>query len=664
MTQRLGARQWRRRRSVTGRDDRSGRKRAPLAVLTDWVLTHRRLVVVFWLAAAVAGAASASSATHALSQRSALPGKPGYEANRLIQRLYGNGGATAPFVAVLTLPPGQRADSASTREGIGSATRAAQARLPGSRVASYASSGDPGFTSANGRTSFALIFPPSQPDGQNPASRSLARTKAALADVTVGGSHFQVTGVDPLSSNGGGGQGVLVETLLGAVGALAVLAFVFGSLLAFVPLLIAAVAIPTCFLIIWGITSFTSVFFVVQYLVALIGLGVAIDYSLLIVVRWREERAHGADDQEAVRRAMATAGHAVFFSGSTVAVGLLALLALPVPFLRSVGYAGMLIPLISVAVALTLLPVLLSTLGPRLDWPHRRSDERASRAWTRWGELITRHRWPAALAVLAALIVPVFSLKLDNPSVNALSKSGPAHQALATLESTGIGPGALTPIEVIAPATTGRQLMRKLNRLAGAHLVTSPAGASWRRKGLRIIDVVPSADGSSSAGRQLLSRVRTISKTIPGALVGGQEAQSRDFVAAVYGSFPLMFGLIALITFILLARAFRSLLLPLKAVLLNLLSLAAAWGVLVLVWQQGHGSQLLYGIAATGAITVYTPLLVFAFLFGLSMDYEVFILSRIREEYDHTGNTSTAVIIGLGRTGRLVTSAALILFLP
>src|SRR6266498_280932 len=666
MTQRLGARQWRRRRSVTGRDDRSGRKRAPLAVLTDWVLTHRRLVVVFWLAAAVAGAASASSATHALSQRSALPGKPGYEANRLIQRLYGNGGATAPFVAVLTLPPGQRADSASTREGIGSATRAAQARLPGSRVASYASSGDPGFTSANGRTSFALIFPPSQPDGQNPASRSLARTKAALADVTVGGSHFQVTGVDPLSSNGGGGQGVLVETLLGAVGALAVLAFVFGSLLAFVPLLIAAVAIPTCFLIIWGITSFTSVFFVVQYLVALIGLGVAIDYSLLIVVRWREERAHGADDQEAVRRAMATAGHAVVFSGSTVAVGLLALLALPVPFLRSVGYAGMLIPLISVAVALTLLPVLLSTLGPRLDWPHRRSDERASRAWTRWGELITRHRWPAALAalaVLAALIVPVFSLKLDNPSVDALSKSGPVHRALAALESTGIGPGALSPIEVIAPATATRQLTRKLDRLAGAHLVTAPGGASWRRHGLRIIDVVPSADGSSSAGRQLLSRVRAISKTATGVMVGGQEAQSRDFVAAVYGSFPLMFSLIALITFILLARAFRSLLLPLKAVLLNLLSLAAAWGVLVLIWQQGHGSQLLYGIAATGAITAYIPLLVFAFLFGLSMDYEVFILSRIREEYDHTGNTSAAVITGLGRTGRLVTSAALILFL-
>src|SRR6266536_1321715 len=300
-----------------------------LAALTDWVLAHRRLVVVFWLAAAVAGAASASSATHALSQRSALPGKPGYQANQLIQRLYGNGGATAPFIAVLSLPSDQRIATPSTRAAIGQAMRALQKYVPGSRVVSYASTADRRFVSPDGRTTFALVYPPSQPDGQNPVAGALAHTKSALAAVSVGGSHFQLTGVDPLSTNSsGGGQGVLVETLLGAIGALAVLAFVFGSLLAFVPLLIAAVAIPTCFLIIWGITSFTSVFFVVQYLVALIGLGVAIDYSLLIVVRWREERAHGADNQEAVKRAMATAGHAVFFSGTTVAVSLLALLAL------------------------------------------------------------------------------------------------------------------------------------------------------------------------------------------------------------------------------------------------------------------------------------------------------------------------------------------------
>ena len=145
--------------------------------------------------------------------------------------------------------------------------------------------------------------------------------------------------------------------------------------------------------------------------------------------------------------------------------------------------------------------------------------------------------------------------------------------------------------------------------------------------------------------------------------MGGQPSQNQDFIEAVYGSFPLMIALIAVLTFLLLARAFRSLLLPLKAVVLNIISVAAAWGVMELVWQQGHGSSLLWGIAATGAVTAWIPLMVFAFLFGLSMDYEVFILARIREEYDATGSTDEAVVRGIGRTGRLVTSAALILFL-
>ncbi len=149
----------------------------------------------------------------------------------------------------------------------------------------------------------------------------------------------------------------------------------------------------------------------------------------------------------------------------------------------------------------------------------------------------------------------------------------------------------------------------------------------------------------------------------PDVRLGGLEAQNHDFIEAVYGNFPLMIALIALITFVLLARAFRSLLLPLKAVILNVISVGAAWGVLNLVWQSGHGSSLIWGISATGSITAWIPLMVFAFLFGLSMDYEVFILARMREEYDATGSTDTAVVRGIGRTGRLVTSAALILFL-
>ena len=167
-----------------------------------------------------------------------------------------------------------------------------------------------------------------------------------------------------------------------------------------------------------------------------------------------------------------------------------------------------------------------------------------------------------------------------------------------------------------------------------------------------------------SAGFDTLDRVRdTAHAAGPDVRVGGAPALNKDFIDAVYGNFPLMIALIALVTFVLLARAFRSLLLPLKAVVLNVLSVLAAWGVLTLVWQQGHGSQAIWGIEATGAVPAWMPLMVFAFLFGLSMDYEVFILSRMREEYDATGSTETAVVRGIGRTGRLVTSAALILFL-
>jgi RND superfamily putative drug exporter len=178
------------------------------------------------------------------------------------------------------------------------------------------------------------------------------------------------------------------------------------------------------------------------------------------------------------------------------------------------------------------------------------------------------------------------------------------------------------------------------------------------------VDVVPVADSGTDQGEAVLASVRDTAHAIgPDVRVGGQPASTADFIDAVYGSFPLMIALIALTTFILLARAFRSLLLPAKAIALNILSVAAGWGALVLIWQKGYGSDLIWDIEATGSIPSWIPVIAFAFLYGLSMDYEVFILSRMREEYDRTGSTETAVIRGIGRTGRLVTSAALILFL-
>jgi uncharacterized membrane protein YdfJ with MMPL/SSD domain len=283
---------------------------------------------------------------------------------------------------------------------------------------------------------------------------------------------------------------------------------------------------------------------------------VSIDYSLLLVTRWREELAHGQGGDEAVHAAMATGGRAIVFSGLTVAVGLLALVLVPVPVLRSMGYGGMFIPLVGVLVTLTLLPVLLASVGRRLDWPRLRREAHASRGWTAWAQAVVRHRWLSAvgaLGVLAALWVAALGIQIGEPAATSLAgstaSSSPAIDGLRALQRAGIPTGVLTPI------------------------------------------------------------------------------------------------------------------LPLKAVLLNLASVGATYGVLVLVWQHGHGSELIWNIPATGAITNWVPLITFAFLYGLSMDYEVFILVRMREAHDRTGSTTTAITEGIGRTGRLVTSAALILFL-
>jgi putative drug exporter of the RND superfamily len=362
---------------------------------------------------------------------------------------------------------------------------------------------------------------------------------------------------------------------------------------------------------------------------------------------------------------METAGRAVVFSGTTVAIGLLALVLLPLPFLRSVGYGGMLIPLVSVVVALTLLPVVLHSLGPKLDWPHRRTDDLASPRWTRWAKGVVRRRWAAAgvaLIVLALLVVAATNMHPGLASTDTIASSGDAKDGLVALERSGIGSGALLPHELIVSGSSPDAAKQAVAAIPGIHGAAAPDSQQWRAGGTSLVNAFPTPDGSTQEARDLIDDVRTVAHEND-ARVGGVQAQNDDFIDAVYDNFPLMILLISIVTFILLARAFRSLLLPAKAVVLNVISVAAAWGVLQLVWQEGHGSNLIWGIEPTGAVTSWIPLMVFAFLFGLSMDYEVFILARMREEYDATGSTNEAVVRGIGRTGRLVTSAALILFL-
>ncbi len=637
--------------------------------LTTFVLRRRRWIVVAWLIVTVAGVASLGSTTKRLSTEFKLPGEPSYITDTKISALYqdeGGGDIDSPpiIVVAVTAPAGGTAAPAEADKVLS----AASVSIPGSRLADQFNTGDGHFSTEDGRISFGLVFTPKTAVGEGSGQGLASTITAAAAAVAPPGWHTGVTGLALLVSGGSGkGTSVLTETLLGGIGALAVLAFVFGSFIAFVPLLMAVIAIPTTFLIVGGLTHITSVSVIAQYLIALIGLGVAIDYSLLVVTRWREERANGHDNHQAVVGAMNSAGRAVVFSGLTVGVSLLALVVLPVSFLRSIGVAAFLIPIVSIAVALTLLPALLAGAGPFLDRPRLRRDVHASRPWTAWAQRVLRHRIGATVVgagILIALIVPVFAITLGEPKTSALAQTGPAHATLDGLEAGGVPSGILEPMDVLVQDGRGPALAARLGKVKGVYAAVAPNSPEYHRGGTAIVEVLPSAEPSSSAGGATISAVRSTAAHLPGVIgVGGPGPGQVDFIQSVYGSFPLMLTLIAIATLLMLSRAFRSIVLATKAVLFNMLSVAAAYGVMVLVWQQGHGSQALWSIPATGSITVWVPIMVFAFLFGLSMDYEVFILSRIREEYDRTGSTDGSVVVGIGRTGRLVTSAALILFL-
>jgi RND superfamily putative drug exporter len=624
--------------------------------LSGWLLRHKRIVLLSWLVVLAGGVALTPTVNQRMSTDFSVPGQPGYQANLAISETYGSGGHAQPTVAVITLPPGVTVDSPGVTERLRRAF-GPLARDPDARVASYATTGDRRFVSGDRRTTYALV------SGGDPV---------ATVEALPPGTTVRVTGIDQLTGHGTQSPGAEVVnlTLIGAVGALAVLALVFGSLLALAPLLVAAVAILATLLLVGLLTVVTDVNLIVEYLVALIGLGVAIDYSLLLVTRWREERAAGHAGERAVHRAMATAGRSVLLSGSTVAIGLLSLVVLPVPFLRSVGYAGMLIPLVSALVTITLLPVLLAAAGHRLDWPRRRSRREAasSRAWTAWARGVVRARWAATVVSVAALaVLGAFALdvQVGQARAGSLATTGAAADGLARLRQAGVPAGVLTPIEVLVPSGADPgAVAARLAGVPGVWTAVAPDRPAWRRGGTALVQVQPLAEPGTRAGQQAIRRIRAAAaQAAPRAQVGGAGAEDLDLADAVYGQFPRMVAVIAAITFVLLARAFRSLLLAAKAVAVDLLSIAAVLGAVVVVWQQGHGSRAIAGVPGTGALDAFVPLFVFAFLFGLSMDYEVFLLARMREAYDRTGSTTHAVVEGVGRTGRLVTSAALILFL-
>jgi len=485
--------------------------------------------------------------------------------------------------------------------------------------------------------------------------------------------------------------------------ALIVMAFMFGTLGGIaVPFAFAAVSIPSTLGAVWVVAHFMDMAIYVTNIVTLIGLAIAIDYSMLVVFRYREELEKKDSPQEALIETMKTAGRATLFSGAVVAVGLALLVFMPVPFMRSMGVGGLLVPLFSIAASATFLPALLAVMGtkvnrfrvvPRSILEHRAQGRTGF--WARLARSIMRR--PVLYTVVAGglmigLALPALGLHVTSGDNRGVPLSKESTEGFELLRKT-LGPGALAPNQILVE--TGRpdgayapdviaaenRLVAQLRRdpevkpatiLSPSSLPRGPAGRAVAERNSLVsgngqvaqIRVAGHGDSGTKAAQDLVDRIRDV--YIPRAhfpdvevVLSGAPAFGVDFLDKAYAAFPWLVLAVLVLSYLLLLRAFRSLVLPLKAVLLNLLSVSATYGVLVLVFQEGLHSGL--GLEGTPQIEGWIPIFLFAMLFGLSMDYEVFLLSRIREEWERRHDNEEAVAYGLEHTGRIITAAALIM---
>ncbi|HVH51487.1 MAG TPA: MMPL family transporter, partial [Gaiellaceae bacterium] len=610
------------------------------------------------------GAFAAGQVSKRWYQSFSIPGYAAYETNQKTLKTFGSG-EQAALVAVF-----HTAGDVTKEASLQQAVAAAAAVNPNSRSSSYWSTGSLAYVSKDRHTAFAEIYPPKNPNFSS--SVHITQVRAALKKATPAGTTANLTGRDALyaASNGGGkGPSVLTEALIGGAGALIILFFVFGTLPAvLMPIAVAVASILNTFTLVWLLTYVTNVSIIVQFLIALVGLGVAIDYALLMIFRFRDELREGEDVETALVETMTHAGRSVIVSGSTVAVGLLSMIFLPLPFIRSIGIGGMLIPAVSVLAAITLLPALLAVLGERINsvrvLPKRLVDRGHPEdgLWGRWAALVMRRPVPVAvigLAIVGLLVYSGFQINPSEAQAKNLPGKGDAINGRAALTAAGITPGVYKPFEILVEnGASTAPIVAKLQATPG--IVGAVAPKDWQSGTDSIVEAFPAYDGASKQIRPLINNVKNELQGTNASL-GGLAPEERDFVHAVYGNFPYVLAFVLLLTIVLLMRAFRSFLLPIKAAVLNLVSLGAAYGIIVFIFQQGHGSQAIWNVPATQSIIPWIPLMIFAFLFGLSMDYEVFMLTRMREAYDETKDTNSAVALGLARTGKLVTSAALVL---
>jgi RND superfamily putative drug exporter len=333
-----------------------------------------------------------------------------------------------------------------------------------------------------------------------------------------------------------------------------------------------------------------------------------------------------------------------------------------------------------VLASITLLPAMLAMLGPRINrgrvMPKRivEGSDQASGFWAWWSRLVTKHAaltGAIGVVIVAALLIPGVQLNPSESQAKDRPGGGDAIAGRAALASAGLSAGAYKPFDILVEGPVTKPALVKIAAAVAKDPGVSGAvaPADWQQANAAVVEAIPANDGASPETKDTISRLqhtvlpKLAQETNLKVTLGGGAAADQDFVHAVYGNFPYVLLFVVLLTYILLARAFRSLILPLKAVILNLVSLGAAYGIIVFIFQWGHGAQAIWNVPSTNSIIPWIPLMIFAFLYGLSMDYEVFMLTRIREEYDRTGDTSQAIALGLSRTGKLVTSAALVLCL-
>jgi len=637
-------------------------ERALFSRLAAWSARHRRGVIVTWLLLAIAAAPLALTLNGALSGAGwEAQGSIAQQVRDELRRDFPALGAENPVVVYRQATP-----IASDPSGLRALVHSLH-QAPGTRsvVDPLAMPAEAGLIAPNGRT--ALI--PVETVVRSDADRPIAA--GALGDYVGGlrlapGARAEVTGEWPVWSdfNKVNEQALHKAELLSGVPSLVLLFFAFGAAVAAgIPLLLAVAGIAVGWAVLHLLTGGMPLSVWSMNFSMMIGLAVGIDYSLFIVSRYREERVEGKDAIPAIENTLSTAGKAVFLSALTVVLSLAAVFLVPVMVFRSMAL-GMILSVVAVAAAsLTLLPALLVALGDRVLVSRGKQDPDivAESRWVRWTGVALRR--PAAilalgLVVLGAFAVPAVGMKLGMPGARVVDRGNTSRDGYEMLVSA-FGDGAAAPIFVTVPAMDAATVVRIAGKDAGvvdARVVSEPAST-----GRTVVRVTGSTAVDSSQTADLVDRLRgQLATAVPAASVGGPAAQNRDLTDVLTSTAPLAIGLILILAFGLLLLVFRSPVIAITSILMNLLTVGAAFGFATLVFQHGFGAGIL-GIEPQGFVDAWAPLFFFALLFGLSMDYQLFLLAAIRERYEATGDTKRAIGEGIARTGRPITNAALIM---